>query len=128
MQCVITPAAPYMPWTNEAIAAETDRQVRTLFPSARGLKLQWSSVVKIGQSLYREAPGVDPFRPDQATPVPNFFLAGSYTKQDYIDSMEGATLSGRQCAYAILERAPGLAAAAAQQQQQQQQKQAAAVV
>jgi zeta-carotene desaturase len=28
LQCVITPAAPYMPWTNEAIAAETDRQVR----------------------------------------------------------------------------------------------------
>lgn len=27
MQCVITPAAPYMPWTNEAIAAETDKQV-----------------------------------------------------------------------------------------------------
>ena len=30
---------------------------------------------------------MDPFRPDQSTPVPNFFLAGSYTKQDYIDSM-----------------------------------------
>lgn len=30
MQCVITPAAPYMPWTNEAIAAETDKQVRAL--------------------------------------------------------------------------------------------------
>ena len=27
MQCVITPAAPYMPWTNEDIAAETDKQV-----------------------------------------------------------------------------------------------------
>lgn len=37
----------------------------------------------------------------QRTPVSNFFLAGSYTKQDYIDSMEGATLSGRQCAYKV---------------------------
>lgn len=26
MQCVITPAAPYMAWTNERIAEETDRQ------------------------------------------------------------------------------------------------------
>ena len=69
----------------------------------------WHSVVKIQQSLYREAPGLDPFRPDQKTPVPNFFLAGSYTKQDYIDSMEGATLSGRQCAAAVLEAAPSLA-------------------
>jgi zeta-carotene desaturase len=24
---------------------------------------------------------MDPYRPDQTTPVPNFFLAGSYTKQ-----------------------------------------------
>lgn len=106
MQCVITPAAPYMPWTNEAIAAETDRQVRQLFPSARNLKCTWHSIVKIAQSLYSEEPGMDPYRPDQATPVPNFFLAGSYTKQDYIDSMEGATLSGRQCAAEILKAAP----------------------
>lgn len=55
--------------------------MRTLFPSARNLKLEWSSIVKINQSLYREAPGMDPFRPDQVTPIPNFFLAGSYTKQ-----------------------------------------------
>jgi len=62
-------------------------QVLKLFPSAKGLEPTWHSIVKIGQSLYREAPGMDPYRPDQATPVPNFFLAGSYTKQDYIDSM-----------------------------------------
>jgi zeta-carotene desaturase len=45
---------------------------------------------------------MDLFRPSQATPIANFFLAGSYTQQDYIDSMEGATLSGRQAAQAIL--------------------------
>ncbi|MEQ8958123.1 MAG: FAD-dependent oxidoreductase, partial [Coleofasciculus sp. C2-GNP5-27] len=56
-------------------------------------------------SLYREAPGMDPYRPNQKTPVSNFFLAGSYTQQDYIDSMEGATLSGRRAAKAILEHA-----------------------
>jgi zeta-carotene desaturase len=123
MQCVITPAAPYMPWTNEAIAAETDKQVRQLFPSARGLNVTWHSIVKIGQSLYREAPGMDPYRPDQATPVPNFFLSGSYTKQDYIDSMEGATLSGRQCAAVVLKAAPQLAGSAAAAAAKQQEKQ-----
>ena len=56
-------------------------QVVELFPSAQGLEVTWSSVVKIGQSLYREAPGNDPFRPDQKTLVKNFFLSGSYTKQ-----------------------------------------------
>ena len=56
-------------------------QVLALFPSSQGLEVIWSSVVKIGQSLYREGPGKDPFRPDQKTPIKNFFLAGSYTKQ-----------------------------------------------
>ena len=65
--------------------------------------MTWFSVVKLAQSLYREAPGMDVFRPAQKTPVANFFLAGSYTQQDYIDSMEGATLSGHQAAQAILE-------------------------
>jgi zeta-carotene desaturase len=126
MQCVITPAAPYFPWTNEAIAAETDKQVRQLFPSARNLQCTWHSIVKIGQSLYREAPGMDPFRPNQTTPVPNFFLAGSYTKQDYIDSMEGATLSGRQCAYAMLKQAAQLAGSAAAPAKQQEKQPVAA--
>ncbi|KAF8731931.1 hypothetical protein HU200_015879 [Digitaria exilis] len=94
IQAVLTPGDPYMPLPNEEIISK----VVELFPSARGLEVTWSSVVKIGQSLYREAPGNDPFRPDQRTPVKNFFLSGSYTKQDYIDSMEGATLSGRRTA------------------------------
>ncbi|KAI3980970.1 hypothetical protein MKX01_025535 [Papaver californicum] len=98
LQCVLTPGDPYMPLTNDKIIERVAKQVLSLFPSAQGLEVTWSSVVKIGQSLYREGPGVDPFRPDQKTPVKNFFLAGSYTKQDYIDSMEGATLSGRQAA------------------------------
>lgn len=103
LQCVLTPGEPYMPLTNDEIIKRVSEQVLNLFPSSRGLDVIWSSVVKIGQSLYREAPGKDPFRPDQKTPVKNFFLAGSYTKQDYIDSMEGATLSGRQAAAYICD-------------------------
>ena len=79
-------------------------QVKKLFPSAKDLECTWWNVVKLGKSLYKEAPGMDKFRPSQATPVPNFFLAGSYTFQDYIDSMEGATKSGILCAEEILSR------------------------
>jgi len=38
--------------------------------------------------------------------VDNFFLAGSYTQQDYIDSMEGATISGERAAQVILDTVP----------------------
>ncbi len=113
LQCVLTPGDPWIPLKTEEIVAHTDRQVRELFPSAAGLQLVWSNVVKLAQSLYREAPGMEPFRPDQRTPVANFFLAGSYTRQDYIDSMEGATMSGRLAAAAILNQPVALATCAA---------------
>ena len=113
LQCVLTPGDPWIPKKTEEIVAHTDAQVRALFPSAAGLTLVWSNVVKLAQSLYREAPGMEPYRPDQRTPVANFFLAGSYTRQDYIDSMEGATMSGRLAAAAILGRQAQLASNAA---------------
>lgn len=102
LQLVLTPGDPFIKQSNEAIAHHVLQQVQKLFPSARELNMTWYSVVKLAQSLYREAPGMDPYRPAQITPIANFFLAGSYTQQDYIDSMEGATLSGRQAARAIL--------------------------
>jgi zeta-carotene desaturase len=104
LQVVLTPGEPFIPMKNEDIVEHVIEQVHTLFPSARELNVTWSSVVKLAQSLYRERPGMDPFRPTQATPIDNFFLAGSYTAQDYIDSMEGATISGKQAAQAILNR------------------------
>jgi zeta-carotene desaturase len=113
LQCVLTPGDPWIPKKNEEIVAHTDRQVRELFPSSRNLQLVWSNVVKLAQSLYREAPGMEPFRPEQRTPISNFFLAGSYTRQDYIDSMEGATMSGRLAAAAIMDRPVSLARNAA---------------
>ncbi len=106
LQLVLTPGDPFIRQSNQAIAQHVLKQVHELFPSSRELNMTWYSVVKLAQSLYREAPGMDPYRPPQKTPVPNFFLAGSYTQQDYIDSMEGATLSGRQAAKAILENVP----------------------
>ncbi|MBD2593948.1 9,9'-di-cis-zeta-carotene desaturase [Nostoc spongiaeforme FACHB-130] len=103
LQLVLTPGDPFIKESNEAIAQHVLKQVHELFPSSRELNMTWYGVVKLAQSLYREAPGMDLYRPNQKTPIPNFFLAGSYTQQDYIDSMEGATISGRRAAKAILE-------------------------
>ncbi|MAJ25033.1 MAG: 9,9'-di-cis-zeta-carotene desaturase [Prochlorococcus sp. MED630] len=109
LQCVLTPGDPWITKSSDEIVKHTDLQVRTLFPSSRGLKLLWSNVVKVSHSLYREAPGMEPYRPDQKTSFSNFFLAGSYTKQDYIDSMEGATMSGHLAASAMLSKSVSLA-------------------
>jgi zeta-carotene desaturase len=103
LQLVLTPGDAFIRLSNEEIVQHTLKQVHDLFPSSRELNVTWSNVVKLAQSLYREAPGMDVYRPSQKTPIANFFLAGSYTAQDYIDSMEGATISGKQAAAAILE-------------------------
>ena len=51
------------------------------------LNLLCFNVAQLSQLLNREAPGMAPYRPKQNTPIENFFLAGTYTAQDYIDSM-----------------------------------------
>tara|TARA_Y100001968_G_scaffold266413_1_gene255904 strand:+ start:7284 stop:8744 length:1461 start_codon:yes stop_codon:yes gene_type:complete len=109
LQCVLTPGDQWIPESTDKIIKHTDKQVRGLFPSAKGLKLIWGNVVKVSHSLYRESPGMEKFRPSQRTSFSNFFLAGSYTKQDYIDSMEGATMSGHLAASAILNKSIELA-------------------
>jgi zeta-carotene desaturase len=108
IQLVLTPGDPFIKMSNEEIVQYALKQLHDLFPSARELNMTWYSVVKLAQSLYREAPKMDRYRPDQKTPVRNFFLAGSYTQQDYIDSMEGATISGRRAARAVLAQADAL--------------------
>lgn len=103
LQCVLTPGDPYMPKSNAEIVEAVKDQVLKLFPSSECLTCTWSSVVKLGESLYREEPGMDVYRPKQKTSIDNFFLAGSYTFQDYIDSMEGAVKSGRLAAKEVLD-------------------------
>ena len=109
LQCVLTPGDRWMGRSKDKITEEVDKEVRNLFPSSKNLKLLWSNVVQIPQSLYRESPGMEPFRPNQKTSIQNFYLAGSYTKQDYIDSMEGATMSGHLAASVIMGKEVKLA-------------------
>ena len=48
-------------------------------------------------------PGCELLRPTQRSPIPNFYLAGDFTKQRYLASMEGAVFSGKLAAEAIVE-------------------------
>lgn len=69
-----------------------------LLPQIRKYK-----VVKTPLSVYTARPGREDCRPSQRSPIPNFYLAGDYTKQRYLASMEGAIFSGKLVAEAIVE-------------------------
>ena len=59
------------------------------------------NLVKTPRSVYKAVPGCQEFRPSQKSPIKNFFLAGDYTMQKYLASMEGAVLSGKLCAESV---------------------------
>merc|ERR1712134_184297 len=66
-------------------------------------KLEKFKIVRTPQSVYKTLPNLEPCRPTQKTPIKNFFLAGDFTKQRYLASMEGAVLSGKLCANEIVK-------------------------
>ncbi len=66
------------------------------------------AVVKVPRSVYAAIPGRNKYRPSQRTPIPNFTLAGDWTSQKFLGSMEGAVLAGKLAAEVVAERAAGL--------------------
>ena len=53
-------------------------------------KLLKYAVVRTPRSVYAAVPGRNKYRPEQRTPIPNFTLAGDWTSQKFLGSMEGA--------------------------------------
>jgi len=98
MSLVLAPAHQLMDMPNEAIIDLVMKDIHDRFPKSRHAKLLKSTLVKIPESVYKAVPDVDKFRPDQVSPIDNFYLAGDYTYQRYLASMEGAALSGKQVA------------------------------
>ncbi|WP_287373239.1 FAD-dependent oxidoreductase [Prosthecochloris sp.] len=98
MSLVLAPAHHLMDMPNDVITEMVMKDIHDRFPKSRHAKLLKSTIVKIPESVYQAVPDVDKFRPDQISPIDNFYLAGDYTYQRYLASMEGAALSGRHVA------------------------------
>jgi 15-cis-phytoene desaturase len=70
-------------------------------------KLRKFAVVKVPRSVYAAIPGRNKYRPSQESPIPRFTMAGDWTSQKYLGSMEGAILGGKLAAEVIADRAVG---------------------
>ncbi|MEB3176914.1 MAG: 15-cis-phytoene desaturase [Synechococcus sp.] len=105
LELVFAPAKDWIGRPDEEIVAATLKELERLFPQHFGGEnpavLRKSKVVKTPLSVYKTVPNCQPLRPTQTTPIPNFFMAGDYTLQRYLASMEGAVLSGKLCAEAV---------------------------
>lgn len=96
IQLVVAPAGALIGQPDRAVLQQVLYDFYRLHPAARGARLLKYRLVRIPNSVYQARPGVDRYRPDQATPVPNLFLAGDYTQQEFMASIEGAVRSARR--------------------------------
>ena len=105
LELVFAPAKDWISRKDEEIIDATMQELAKLFPihfsGEDQAKLRKYKVIKTPQSVYKAVPGCQDLRPDQKTPISNFFLTGDYTMQKYLASMEGAVLSGKLCAEKI---------------------------
>lgn len=97
---------------DDDIIAATMLELERLFPdevAADGSKAQLLkfSVVRTPRSVYAAVPGRNKYRPSQHSPIPNFTMAGDFTSQKFLGSMEGAVLAGKLAAEVIADRAAG---------------------
>ena len=110
LELVLAPAKDWIARSDEDIIEATMAELKKLFPQhfdgENRAKLLKSKVVKTPRSVYRAVAGTQSYKPTQKTPIGNFYLAGSYTKQEYLGSMEGAVLSGKLAAKAIAHDYP----------------------
>ncbi|HET8671239.1 MAG TPA: FAD-dependent oxidoreductase, partial [Candidatus Saccharimonadales bacterium] len=75
---------------------------------ARRLGIELEDIVKDYRKIiwqhdfYSLEPNHEYLRPSQRTPIPGLTLAGDYTKQPYLATMEGATVSGKIASSIVL--------------------------
>ncbi|CAL5220389.1 g2395 [Coccomyxa viridis] len=108
LELVFAPAEKWIGRSDQDIIDATMKELERLFPTEISAdqskaKIRKYKVIKTPLSVYKTVPGCEQLRPSQRSPIPKLYLAGDFTKQRYLASMEGAVFSGKLCAEAIVE-------------------------
>ena len=104
LSVILTPPDRFLGMDDADILEITCRDAERLGVRVRD-RISRYRVVRLPADFYSLSPGNDALRPPQATPIEGLTLAGDYTQQKYIATMEGAVVSGRLAACAV-EAAP----------------------
>jgi len=86
----------------DELVAEIVDELADVWPVVRVAKLCRSRVVTDNEAVFSATGDVDRRRPDQATEIPNVFLAGDWTNSGWPSTMEGAVRSGYLAAEQVL--------------------------
>jgi len=92
---VISAGGPHRALTNDALAARVHEEIAGHLDVASQAPM-WSRVIEEKRATFACVPAL--VRPDQATNLRGFHLAGDYTRSDHPATLEAAVRSGLQCA------------------------------
>ena len=104
LQVVVSAARQFRGLGHEEVQQRIVAEMAQLFPAAAPEALRRARVVTEHAATFSAVPGVDQWRPAQATPIDNLFLAGDWTATGWPATMEGAVRSGYLAAEALLRR------------------------
>ena len=104
LQVVVSAARQFRGLGHEEVERCVLGELRQLLPQLQDAKLLRARVVTEHAATFSAVPGVDRWRPAQASPIENLFLAGDWTNTGWPATMEGAVRSGYLAAEALLER------------------------
>jgi 15-cis-phytoene desaturase len=98
----LSPSEPFMAMKDDEVVGAVVSDLKRQGVDVEG-RVSRFAVVRHPSEFYLLEPGSEARRPRQRTTVPGLALAGDYTKQPFICSMEGAVVSGRLAAEALLD-------------------------
>jgi squalene-associated FAD-dependent desaturase len=104
LQVVVSAARECRALGHAEVQQRITSELAAVFPAAASASLLRGRVVTELAATFSAVPGVDRWRPAQATPIPNLFLAGDWTATGWPATMEGAVRSGYLAAEALLTR------------------------
>ncbi|MDX2032652.1 MAG: hydroxysqualene dehydroxylase HpnE [Blastocatellia bacterium] len=80
------------------------REIERFFPKARSQRPIHAHVVREHEATISHSVGIARLRPAHRTSLENLYLAGDWTATGLPATIEGAVLSGQECARLLLER------------------------
>jgi len=102
LSLVISGAHAFTDWTEKRIVTLALEELRRIFPEARDAALARSLVIKEHQATLSPTVGSEILRPGPVSPLPNFLVAGDWTRTGLPATIESACMSGHACATIIL--------------------------
>jgi squalene-associated FAD-dependent desaturase len=105
VQVVVSAARQFRGLGRDEVERQVVAELRKLLPALASAHLLRARVVTEQAATFSAVPGVDRWRPAQASPIANLFLAGDWTATGWPATMEGAVRSGYLAAEALLARA-----------------------